>query len=145
MNGFDAELLKALAEADSALPPAPGQPFATERLAELAARRVWRTWLLATGLVVLSITIVVLSRTPVGGAGSAPGFVEDLARLRADFALLQAQVAAHVEAVAVQDHAAQTAIERRAERAAWQLDLATARADGALAYQKNPHHPETPR
>jgi hypothetical protein len=145
VNGFDPELLKALAAADSALPPAPGQPFSTERLAELAARRVRRTMLLVTGFVVFAITIGTLSRTPVAVVASDPTYAEDLARLRADFALLQAQFTAHTQAVATQDHAAQTAIERRAERAAWRLDLATVRADGALAFRTNPHHPMTPR
>jgi len=145
VSSFDPELLRALAAADAALPPAAGAEFSPTRLAVLAARRTRRRLvaaLAATLLVVLCVGLANL-RAPAADASSA--FATELAALRADLGRLQQQFQEHLTAEGQAAEDAATAAARRSRITALRCELAEARADGALALHVPPSRQETRR
>ena len=141
MTALDRDLLRALGDADAALPPPPGVEVTAERLAQLAARRLLRRVATALAATLLVGTGAVLGT--LRGPADAATFAAELATLRADVARLQAQLQLHQadQARIRQDETA--AARRRSLDSTLRCELAEARAAGALMHI--PSVPETRR
>lgn len=151
MSSFDPELLKALAAADAALPPPPGQELTMERLTHIAARRARRAMLAAAAAFLLVAFGMVLASLPVSAAGTdttdQPRTSQPMASAAAELRALRQrldQLTAAVRSLATA-HETDLAVRREQQlRNQLRLDFANARADAVLAME-GPTNPTTRR
>jgi hypothetical protein len=131
MSAFDRDLLRRLADADAALPPAPGREFSPASLQDLAARRTRRRVLilLAASLLV-ALGLCVWPRAP---HSDEEAWRDDGMRaLRAEVETLRASIREWSTARAAAEHAAAETALCSAATAKLRLEIAHARAGAVL-------------
>ena len=133
MTSFDPELLRRLADADAASPPAPGREFSPASRRALAARR-FRRQVIAIMAALLLVAMVLALRPLATHAGDADTFDRSALRsLGAELETLRASLTEWSATRAAAERAAAEAALRSAATAKLRLQIAHTRAGAVLA------------
>lgn len=128
----DAELLRALATADAALPPPPGAAPTAARLSQLAAARARRRLLAAAVLVAAFASLWALATRPAAAGDRSP-LAAGFAALRADCERLQATLRDLAAADASAERREAELLAARLRESSLRADLAECRATAFAA------------
>ncbi|HZN38713.1 MAG TPA: hypothetical protein VFD82_07910 [Planctomycetota bacterium] len=132
MSPFDPDLLRRLADADAALPPAPGREFSPASLRDLAARRTRRHVLV---LLAASLPVALgICMWPRGAHADEETWRDDGMRaLRAEVEAVRASLHEWSTARAATERAAADATRNEVAAANLRFELAQARAGAVRA------------